>query len=50
MASTVRYYVMHIIYIIAKHKKMVLIKITTTCMIPDFQRLYFSFDSTINLA
>lgn len=49
MASTVRYYVMHIIYIIAKHKKMVLIKITTT-MIPDFQRLYFSFNSTINLA
>lgn len=31
-----------------KHKKkMVLIKITTTCIIHDFQRLYFSFNSTI---
>lgn len=32
----VRYYVMYIIYIIGKYKKMVLIKIIIICMIFDF--------------
>lgn len=36
MVLMVRYYVMYIIYIIVKYKKMVLIKIIIICMIFDF--------------